>query len=127
MFSFLRKSPQGGDDQFMVDLATVAVDFNEISDHIDAGSATLLMSRAAAFHKERGKNEIGFTAADFYFYIFIDQMCLVTDHEAITPLQSARYWALTDSFLDGHHKYRTSVVTTCMNTWYEMLMRFGVV
>lgn len=124
---FSAKAPLITLKSFSSELAEVAADFNEISEHVDAGSATILMERAENLHRQGGANVAGFTAAEFYFNVFIDQMCLVTDEAFIDARESARLWAITDSFFHNYPKYRTSRVTTWMNIWYEMLMRLGAV
>jgi len=105
----------------------VAADFSHITDQIDKESAKNLMMRATEYYEGSGEDEAKFIPSDFYFNAFIGQMCLVTNDEVISPTQSARVWALTDSFLDENPKYRTSAVTPWMNTWYETLMRLGAV
>lgn len=127
MFKLFSKSKSDNDTNFMTDLAAVAADFNYITDHLDEGSAEIFMSRAVSFRKDRTADEAEFIASDFYFDAFTGATFEITNNEVISAAESARFWALTDSFLDENPKYRTSVVTTLMNRWYEILMRFGVV
>lgn len=108
-------------------LVEFATDFSAVMRAIDPQGIEEMISRAATNYYERTPEEAENSASDFYFDACTGAMFELTEEAIISPQDSLRTFSMVDHFLRGHGKYQTPFVLRLMNTWQNMLIKFGAI